>query len=98
MNARELAREVPACMGCGLENPNGDLICLAHSNALEDGRGAYHKSLDLFGAYLCATCHDAVDGRSQGWDKETKRSFHDGAWKRSIRWLILNDWLRVGKK
>ena len=42
-------------MSCGLENPNGDLLCLAHSNRLEDGRGYGHKSNDLFGAFCVMT-------------------------------------------
>jgi hypothetical protein len=92
---REMAKEVPACMGCGLENPNGDLLCLAHSNALEDGRGAYHKSDDLFGAFLCARCHDEVDGRAGMWGKEGKREFHRRAWIKTVRWLILNNRLKV---
>ncbi len=87
---REMAKEVPHCMGCGLENPNGDLLCLAHSNSLADGRGAYHKSNDLFGAFLCARCHDFCDGRAGGGSKEEKRDWHELAWKKTMRWLILN--------
>ena len=98
MNLRELAKECPHCMGCGLENPNGDLLCLAHSNALEDGRGAYHKSNDLYGAYLCATCHDFVDGRNSFFilvknnsgTKKDKRKYHENAWIKTMRWWIDN--------
>lgn len=77
-------------MSCGLENPNGDLLCLAHSNSLQDGRGAYFKSNDLYGAYLCSTCHDAVDGRRWGLTKEEKRGMHEEAWRRTVRWWIDN--------
>ena len=77
-------------MDCGLENPNGDLLCLAHSNALEDGRGAYHKSNDLYGAYLCASCHDEVDGRKGSFSKEDKRLIHRTAWIKTMRWWIDN--------
>ena len=87
---RELAKECSHCMLCGLENPNGDLLCLAHSNALEDGRGAYHKSNDLYGAYLCAPCHDWVDGRRGALSKEDKRKYHSTAWVKTMRWWINN--------
>jgi hypothetical protein len=84
---RELAKECPHCMGCGLENPNGNLLCLAHSNSLADGRGAYHKSNDLYGAYLCHECHQKVD-IGHGWDKPKKREFHNLAWIKTMRWWI----------
>ena len=87
---REMAKEVPSCMGCGLENPNGDLLCLAHSNALQDGRGSFFKSNDLYGAYLCSTCHDMVDGRRFAMSKEEKRGMHEEAWRRTVRWWIDN--------
>ena len=95
VNLRQLAKECPHCMSCGLENPNGDLLCLAHSNALEDGRGAYHKSKDLYGAFLCHRCHDNVDGRAEGWGKALKRIKHREAWIETMRWLIDNDHLEV---
>jgi hypothetical protein len=88
-NLRKLAKEVPCCMGCGMQNPNGDLLCLAHSNALEDGRGAYHKSNDLFGAYLCDTCHKSVD-IGHGLTKQEKRGYHKAAWVKTMRWWIKN--------
>lgn len=83
---RELAKEVPFCMGCGLDNPDGNMICLAHSNELADGRGAYHKSNDLYGAYLCAGCHQYVD--VTGETKEKKRAFHKKAWLATMRFWI----------
>ena len=95
MNLREMAKEVPHCMGCGLENPNGDLLVLAHSNSLEDGRGAYHKSKDLYGAFLCQSCHDKTDGRWGGWTKLQKRRFHHEAWIATMRWLIDNERLKT---
>lgn len=95
MNLRELAREAPCCMGCGLENPNGDLLCLAHSNSLQDGRGAYHKSNDLYGAYLCQRCHDLVDGRAMLASKEAKREYHHAAWLKTVRWWIDNRKIKV---
>ena len=85
---RELAKICPHCMSCGLENPNGDLLCLAHSNRLEDGRGYGHKSDDLFGAFLCHDCHMTVDGQKGKLSKIEKRQKHNQAWEKSIRWLI----------
>lgn len=86
---RELAKECPHCMGCGLENPNRDLICLAHSNSLADGRGAFHKSNDLYGAYLCAVCHLYVDSSTKA-TKQEKRDYHHKAWIKTMRWWIDN--------
>ena len=85
---RELAKICPHCMSCGLENPNGDLLCLAHSNRLEDGRGYGYKSNDLFGAFLCHDCHMTVDGQKGKLSKIEKRQKHNKAWEKSIRWLI----------
>ena len=91
---RELAKQAPHCMGCGLENPNGDLICLAHSNELADGRGAYHKSNDLYGAYLCHGCHQYVDV-GHGVSKQEKREYHKKAWLSTIRWWIDNGFIKA---
>ena len=92
---RELAKICPHCMSCGLENPNGDLLCLAHSNRLEDGRGYGHKSDDLFGAFLCHDCHMTVDGQKGKLSKIEKRQKHNQAWEKSIRWLIKENLITV---
>ena len=92
---RELAKICPHCMSCGLENPNGDLLCLAHSNRLEDGRGYGHKSNDLFGAFLCHDCHMTVDGQKGKLSKIEKRQKHNQAWEKSIRWLIEENLITV---
>ena len=80
-------------MSCGLQNPNGDLLCLAHSNALEDGRGAYHKSPDIFGAIVCDRCHSEIDGRAGGLSKEGKRGKHYVAWTATVLWWIKNGYV-----
>lgn len=85
---RKSAKQAPRCFSCGLENNNGDLLCLAHSNALQDGRGAYHKSPDIMGAILCMDCHDRCDGRKGGMSKTEKRSMHHIAWVNTMRWWI----------
>lgn len=92
---RESAKDAPYCMGCGKPNPDGDLLCLAHSNALEDGRGAYHKSNDLFGAILCMECHDLVDGRKGGLTKAKKHGMHREAWVQTMRWWINNGYVKA---
>lgn len=92
---RELAKQCPECMLCGLENPNGDLLCLAHSNRLEDGRGYGFKSNDLFGAFLCHNCHMMVDGIKGNLSKFEKRKKHNEAWQKSIKWLIEQDFITV---
>ena len=87
-NLRESAKDVPHCFGCLIENPNGDLLCLAHSNALQDGRGASHKSKDIYGAIVCQKCHDMIDGRSGGLSKQAKREMHSRCWQATMRWWI----------
>ena len=88
MELLELAKEYPACDYCGIENPNGDRLCLCHSNALQDGRGASFKSHDLFGAMGCHACHDLVDGRNGTLNKHQKRAMHEAANKKMLRWLV----------
>lgn len=88
---RESAPDCPHCMGCEKPNHDRQQICLAHSNALADGRGKDYKTPDILGALLCAECHDCVDGRRGGWEKDRKRDFHRQAWARTVRW-----WIDVG--
>lgn len=91
---RELAKECPCCMGCGLDNPDGNLLCLAHSNSLAHGRGSYHKSKDEFGAYLCFRCHQLVDV-GHGLSKEEKREYHFKAWVKTVEWWITNGYIKA---
>ena len=51
----------------GVCNSNPETVVLAHINerALL-GVGTGMKPHDLFGAYCCSACHDAVDGRTDG--------------------------------
>ena len=55
----------------GICNHNPETVVLAHLN----GGGMGKKRLDLHGAYCCAACHDAVDGRTKipGIDPDTLR-------------------------
>ena len=86
---RKLAKEAPHCMNCGLENPNFDLLCLAHANGIAEGKGIGMKSHDLMGAYLCHSCHDLVDGRKGKLTKYEKRQMHHDAWVKTMKWLIM---------
>lgn len=90
---RKSARDAPHCFNCFLQNPNGDLLCLAHSNELAHGRGFAHKSADENGAILCHRCHDLIDGRSGGLSKEQKRELHRRANERTRKWWKANGYL-----
>ena len=83
-NLRKSAKDAPFCFYCGLPNPNGDLLALAHSNSLSHGRGAYHKSEDIFGAIVCKSCHDIIDGRISGYSKDIKHEMHRVAHDRTL--------------
>lgn len=89
---RESARWCPRCMSCGVENPNGDRLCLAHSNRLNDGKGMGLKSNDEAGAIVCDTCHNIIDGRTEvGMNREQKQAMHAVAHERTLVW-----WKREG--
>ncbi len=95
---RESAKDCYTCMSCGLPNPNGDLLCLAHSNELAHGRGAFFKSADIMGAIVCQTCHDLVDGRRGALSKSEKREMHRIAHDRTLRFWWENGYVYVGSK
>jgi hypothetical protein len=100
VNLRESAKEAPYCFGCGLPNPNGDLLCLAHTNELsqggiETGRGASHKSNDLLGCIVCANCHWEIDGVIGGLTKDEKHAKQRSAWANTMRWWISTDCVRA---
>lgn len=71
-NLLDLAHEAPCCAQFP-HRCNGQSVP-AHSNELLYGRGASHKSDDIFHAAVCPEAHDYIDGRKGGWDKETKRA------------------------
>lgn len=88
MNLRQTPKLAPHCFSCGLQNPNGDLLCLAHSNELELGRGAYFKTADILGAILCQRCHDLVDGRAGYMSKAEKHAMHRDAHMKTLAWWV----------
>lgn len=48
----------------GICNGRTDTTVWSHWPGLDADRGMGLKSVDLAGAYACASCHDAVDGRT----------------------------------
>jgi len=85
---RDSPKRCPYCMGCGIENPNGDILCLAHSNRLQDGKGRGLKARDNTGAILCNNCHNYVDGRSAVATKEEMQNYHYKAHLGTMAWWI----------
>lgn len=67
----------------------------AHSNMQVFGRGHAFKADDCFTAALCQIAHDMVDGRSGGWDKETKQAEWLRAYVKTQRWQWQNDKLTI---
>ncbi len=56
----------------GTCNGRTDTTVWSHWPGLAADRGMGIKALDLCGAYACAACHDAIDGRTQtgpGYDR-----------------------------
>ncbi len=88
---RESAKHCPYCMGCTKPNPNGDILCLAHSNRQQDGKGMGKKSDDDKGAILCQSCHDYVDGRDGTGTRMMWQNAHFMAHERTVRW-----WKKMG--
>lgn len=94
---RESARRAPHCMSCGLENPNGNMLCLAHSNRIADGKGMGIKSKDEAGAICCDACHSLIDGRTNaGMDRFQRQDMHEQANRRTVAWWRKNGYLPNG--
>jgi len=65
---RESAKDCPHCMNCGKVNYDGQQLCLAHSNRIQDGKGRGLKSHDEKGAIVCndkATLVQMLNNRAQ---------------------------------
>lgn len=78
---RSSAKDFAACQYCYAPNPDGQQLSLAHSNA-------YPKTPDVFGAVLCKTCHDLVDGRTGALTLHQKREMHRIAHDRTLlKWI-----------
>lgn len=83
---RKSAKRCPYCMSCGKPNPNGDLLCLAHSNKISDGKGMGKKSDDSAGAIVCNDCHNLIDGRTGKGSREIRHAMHKRAHENTIGW------------
>ncbi len=81
-----MAKECPRCMACGKAN-NGTIVA-CHSNSQRYGKGMGTKAHDL-PAYLCAYCHDLLDGREKSnlSRQDREHMFLDAAWW-SVLWLL----------
>lgn len=81
-------------MSCGMENPNGDLLCLAHDNRISSGKGMGIKSKDEAGAICCDTCHNIIDGRTNvGMSRLQRQDMHEQANRRTTAWWRKNGYL-----
>lgn len=84
---RDSAKKCPHCMGCGLQNPDGNMLCLAHSNRLADGKGRGIKAPDDTGAILCARCHTYTDlGDNSSPDRAAMQHYHYLAHLKTLAW------------
>lgn len=97
MNLRKTAQHAPHCMNpeCMLPNPDGNLLCLAHSNELRHGRGSHHKTPDIMGAILCHLCHARVDGQAGKLSKDEKREMHRLAHDNTLLWWVQEGYVKV---
>ncbi|HXI40037.1 MAG TPA: nuclease domain-containing protein [Bryobacteraceae bacterium] len=59
----ERARNQPCTIRLAGCDGGGDTTVLAHYRLQALGAGMGRKPHDIFGAYACVRCHDAVDGR-----------------------------------
>jgi hypothetical protein len=89
-----LAQKIPHCVHCGVKNFGQVTAC--HSNSQRHGKGMGLKAHDV-PAYLCCSCHDLVDGRSEAMlltraDRDTL--FLDCVYK-TFLWLLQEGHLKV---
>lgn len=89
---RKLAAEVETCCGCGAYRPMA--IVLAHPNSISRGKGMGTKADDI-PCYLCADCHDLLDGRSGHLTPSEKLELYHRAVTESVSWLLKSDRLKV---
>lgn len=78
------AKRCPRCMSCGLENPDGNMLCLAHSNQQKHGKGMGKKSEDKYGAIVCDRCHKQIDANKP--NREQAQDMHCTAHIKTLAW------------
>ena len=89
----EVVRQSP-CQNCGAEDGT---CCAAHSNWSEDGKGMGIKASDAAIAALCYNCHSMIDQGSK-LSKQERRDIWLQAHKKTIKFLIENEYLIVNRK
>jgi hypothetical protein len=82
---RDAAKDCPRCMACG--KPNDGTVVGCHPNGLKYGKGMGQKPHDLL-AYLCASCHSEMDGRTGDLDRKERDEMFLDAFFWSTCWLV----------
>jgi hypothetical protein len=80
-------------MSCGKVNYDGQQLCLAHSNRIQDGKGRGLKSHDDKGAIVCNDCHNLIDGRTGKLSRYESQAMHESAHKKTLEWWRANGYL-----
>lgn len=87
-----LAKMAPICFRCG--NHNDGTVVAAHANMQSMGKGIGIKAADI-PAFVCARCHDEIDGRVKSSPSFSSSSFYRSAeWAlaavKTMRWVLEN--------
>ena len=89
----DLAHEAPCMLQLGVVGCGVYPSVPCHSDALRHGRGAGHKSADVFAVAGCPACHTAFTRANLG------REGYEAAWlaafERYLAWLWANGKVRV---
>jgi hypothetical protein len=89
----DLAHEAPCMLQLGVPGCGNHLSVPCHSDMLEHGRGAGHKSHDCLAVPGCPACHAAFTREN------LERDGYAFAWARAmaryLAWLWTNDKVRV---
>lgn len=72
----------------GTCNGRTDTTVWSHWPGLDGDRGMGLKALDLCGAYACAACHDAVDGRTHNTPHHDRTAIQLGWMHGHLRSLV----------
>lgn len=90
--------------GCTVRGPtcngNRETTVSAHFRSHRLGAGIGIKPPDLFCAFSCSSCHDWIDGRTNvaGLTREDARHYHVLGVMETQKWLLDNNYIRVGAK
>jgi hypothetical protein len=89
----EAVRASP-CQNCGTSDGT---VVAAHSNQLRDGKGRGLKASDAMIAALCYHCHMELD-QGKNLLKQERVEMWDEAHRKTMQWLIENEYLIVNRK